>query len=228
MTRSHDRAGSRVERKPDPLARFAGANPVFIVSVIGALAYFVARSAQTSFYSKFGLEPEDVGLGYAETLSRAAWGLLALTLAVGAIVLALLRPWRYHPGSERERIGPFARWVSASTIASLLVLALWTPFAYDFKAEDVKDGDPVRPPGLSTAYRLVTNPLGVRVIKVHVSWIDEMHAAYEFRGEVMYLGRADGIAVFFDPRTQRTVRIPQSDIVIEMGAAPASRRSALH
>jgi hypothetical protein len=215
MSRTHERARDRVERKPDPLARFAGANPVFIVSLIGALAYFVARSAQTSFYSKFGLEPEDVGLGHAETLSRAAGGLLALTLVVGAIVLALLRPWRYHPQSERERIGPFARWVSASLIASLVVLALWTPFAYDFEAHDVENGDQVRPPGLSTAYRLITNPLGLRVTKVRVSWIDEMHTAYDFRGEVMYLGRADGTAVFFDPRNKQTVRIPQGDIVIE-------------
>ena len=31
----------------------------------------------------------------------------------------------------------------------------------------------------------------------------------------MYLGRADGIAVLFDPSNQRTVHVPQGDIVLE-------------
>jgi len=203
------------KRQPRGLARFADANPVVVVSSIGAVAYFVARAAQTSFYSKFGVEPEDVGLGYAQTLSRAAPGLLALTVVVGAIAFVLVRPWRYHdPQGDQRRIGPFARWLIGSTLCSLLVLAVWMPFAYDSRADDVKHGKPVRPPGLSTAYRLVTNPLGLRAVPVHVSWIGDVHA-YDFQNEVVYLGRADGIAIFFDPTNQRTVRVPQTDIVIE-------------
>jgi hypothetical protein len=30
----------------------------------------------------------------------------------------------------------------------------------------------------------------------------------------MYLGSADGTAVFFDPRTRRTVRVPAGDVVV--------------
>ena len=216
VTGEHETAQSPEERQPRGLARFADANPVVVVSFIGALAYFVSRAAQTSLYSKFGLEPEDVGLGYAETLSRAAWGLLALTVVVGSIALAWVRPWRYdEPGGKPQRIGPFARWVLGSALCSIAVLAVWMPFVYDLKAKDIEDGKPLRPPGLSTAYRLVTNPLGLRALPVHVSWIDETHPAYDFRNEVEYLGRADGIAVFFDPTSQQTVRVPESDIVIE-------------
>jgi hypothetical protein len=43
------------------LAKLATESPVVVLSSIGALAYFATRLAQTSFYSKFGLEPEDVG-----------------------------------------------------------------------------------------------------------------------------------------------------------------------
>jgi hypothetical protein len=51
---------------------------------------------------------------------------------------------------------------------------------------------------------------------VSVSWINEMHAAYDFGdNEVMYLGRADGIAVFFDASARRTVRVPEDEVVIE-------------
>jgi hypothetical protein len=61
----------------------------------------------------------------------------------------------------------------------------------------------------------VTNPLGLRVEPVRVSWIGEAKAAYDFgRGEVMYVGSADGTAVFFDPRTRPTVRVPAGDVVV--------------
>jgi hypothetical protein len=97
----------------------------------------------------------------------------------------------------------------------LLVLAIWMPAAYTRDARDVKDGKALRPPGLSTPLRVVTNPLGLRVEPVRVSWIGEAKAAYDFgRGEVMYLGSADGTAVFFDPRNRRTVRVPAGDVVV--------------
>jgi hypothetical protein len=217
VTGADERKGSH-DGDSDWLARFADTNPVFVLSLIGALAYFVARSAQTSFYNSFGVEPEDVGLGYTETLIRAAWALLALIIVVGAISFVLLHPWRYDKlRGKQERIGPWARWVGASTIFSLLVLAGGVPFGYDYPVDDVKNGEPVNPPGLalSAIPRFITNPLGLRVVKVHVSWIDEMHPAYDFRDEVMYLGRANGIAVFFDPTKTRTVRVPESHIVIE-------------
>jgi hypothetical protein len=203
------------EREPPEFERFALANAVFLVSSIGAFAYFVSRAAQTSFYSKFALEPEAVGLGYAETLSRAAPALLVLTSIVGLIASLWVRPWRRGQPHRKRRSGPWARLVIASIVCSLLVLAVWMPFAYDRRADDVKKGKPVRPPGLSTPLRLVTNPLGLRVVPMLVSWTDETRAAYDFRGEVMYLGRADGIAVFLDPTNQRTVHVPQNDIVLE-------------
>ncbi len=215
MNGADERARNAQERQPPELARFALANAVFVVSSIGAFAYFVGRAAQTSFYSKFAVEPEAVGLGYAETLSRAGPALFVLTVAVGLIASVWVRPWRHDESHRKHGLGPWARLVITSILCSLVVLMVWMPFAYDLKADDVKQGKPVRPPGLSTAYRLVTNPLGLRVVPVRVSWIDEKHAAYDFQSEVMYLGRADGIAVFFDPSNQRTVHVPQGDIVLE-------------
>lgn len=203
------------ERQPPELARFALANAVFIVSSIGAFAYFVSRAAQTSFYSKFAVEPEHVGLGYAETLSRAAPALFVLTVVVGLIASAWVRPWRRDATRGKHGIGPWAKLAITSVLFSLVVLMFWMPFAYDLRADDVKAGKPVRPPGLSTATRLVTNPLGLRAVPVRVSWINEANAPYDFGNEVMYLGRADGIAVLFDPSSQRTIHVPQGDIVLE-------------
>jgi hypothetical protein len=201
------------------------ANPVVVVTWIGALAYFVTRAAQTSFYSKFGLEPEDVGLGYAEALSRAAVALLLLIL-LGASTLILMKiltsaakarePAERRAEGEPLRIGPIRWSVVEFSIFTLLILAVWMPPTYTRDAHSVKEGKSLRPAGLSSPLRLIRNPLGLRVESVHVSWIDEERAAYDFGNRrVMYLGRSSGTAVFFDPTQNKTVRVPEGNIVIE-------------
>jgi hypothetical protein len=207
----------RFARKPPEVTKFALSNPVVIVSLFGALAFFVTRLAQTSFYSRFGLDPEDVGLTYTETLTRAAAGLLLLLLFVGVIVLLmwLNASWGTpRTAQERRRQFRYAAVTTAFLLISILILTL--PPTYQNRAEDVKDGKAVRPAGIT--WRIFENPFGLRVERVHVSWIDKTNAAYDFGpGEVMYLGRARGVAVFFDPREgkQRTVRVPDGGIVIE-------------
>ena len=193
------------DRHQGRIARFVSSYPVVVVSWLGAAAYVVTRDAQTSFYSKFGLEPEDVGLGYAQTLSRAA------PLFVLVVLFVLLG--RLAAVSRRRAPGPV---VAAIVLGALLVLALWMPWAYTRDAHRVKERKPLRPAGLSTPGRLATNPLGLRAEPVRVVWIDKGHAAHDFgSGEVMYLGRAEGNAVFFDPEHRQTVHVPESDIVIE-------------
>jgi hypothetical protein len=108
--------------------------PVVVVSWLGAAAYVVTRSAQTSFYSKFGLEPEDVGLGYAQTLSRAA-PLFVLLLLLGLV------GWLAAVSRGRAP-GPF---VAAIALGALLVLALWMPWAYTRDAHRVKERNALRP-----------------------------------------------------------------------------------
>lgn len=228
------------------LSAILASPPVVLVSLLGAIAYVVTRLSQTSFYSKFGVEPEDVGLSYEQTLTRAAPSLLILSLVAGLVTLGfwelvfrriLRRPRSPVEKSMPSTLGPlpppphgrarrrFSAWIADHslmwsavqfTTVALLVLAIWMPFAGDFKANDVKEGRTVRPAGLSTIHRLITNPLAIRVERVRVSWIDEMKAVYDFSSsDVMYLGRADGVAVFVDPRNDRTIHVPDSSIVIE-------------
>lgn len=197
-------------------AWLADLSPVAVVTWLGVFAYFVTRSGQTSFYSRFGVEPEDVGLGYAETLSRAAVGLLLILLVAGTYSLFLALVPRFILGVRPAGLGTFARSVVGFLLVALPILLLWMPHTYSRDAARVRDGKSMRPAGLSTPRRIITNPLGLRVEPVRVSWIDETHAVYDFgRTEVMYLGRADGTAVFYDPRSQRTVRVPENNIVIE-------------
>lgn len=211
------------EKEPRGLAKIATDNPVVVVSLIGAGAYFVTRLAQTSFYSNFGLEPEDLGLGYTETLSRAAAGLLLLVLVAAIYTAALALVTHFatveNPAQRGMRLPRFklSPWRVIEFISlALLFLAAWMPFVYAGDADSVREGNALQPAGVT--WGIFKNPLGLRAEPVHVSWIDDKQGRYDFgskQEEVMYLGRANGIAVFFDPRKNRTVRVPDSEIVIE-------------
>ena len=58
------------------LEKWLAANTLAAVSIAGALVYGVIRISYVGFYGEFGLDPEDVGIGYAATLARALPGLL--------------------------------------------------------------------------------------------------------------------------------------------------------
>jgi hypothetical protein len=115
---------SRRKAQRDGLAEFVTGNAVAVVSSIGAVAYFATRLAQTSFYSKFGVEPEDVGLGYAVTLSRGAVGLLLLLLPTGIYVLVR---WFFPPKVGPRRLRAF---LIESVAVALLIMVFWMPLSY--------------------------------------------------------------------------------------------------
>lgn len=163
-------------------------NPVAIVSLIGAFAYFITRLAQTSFYSHFGIEPEDVGLGYADTLNRAGVALLLLLILLAVLTLAVWAVRRLKvPGARGDKIhdlettnaqspdGGRGRRISVTgaqvLIVAFVILLVAMPLAYRWNAGRVRNGLPLRPAGVSTPQRLFTNPLGLRVEPVRVAWV---------------------------------------------------------
>jgi hypothetical protein len=179
-------------------------SPTAVIGGLVAVAYFVSRLGQTSFYSKFGLEPDDVGLGRTETLTRSAVWLVLIALVPAALAV-------FGWAAKRSTV----KWVIAAGLVSIVALPIWVPQAYRHDADCVEDGKAVRPAGLSTPLRIITNPLGLRAEPVRVAWINGGSTGYDFGTEnVIYLGRADGTAVFFDPRTKQTVRVPQNDVVV--------------
>jgi hypothetical protein len=55
-------------------------SPLAALSLAGLVAYGIVRLAYAEFYSAFGLTPEEVGLGYQETIAQAGLALLLLAL----------------------------------------------------------------------------------------------------------------------------------------------------
>jgi hypothetical protein len=104
------------------------------LAVAGLLLYGTVWSCYNSFYGTFGLEPEDVGVTYARTISRAAVGFLTLLLILGLVLFLLINPLK--SGEAGRRASPAAaRWL-AFAIVCIFILTVYfmsglLPDSYD-------------------------------------------------------------------------------------------------
>lgn len=104
------------------------------LAVGGLLLYGTVWSCYNSFYGTFGLEPEDVGVTYARTISRAAVGFLTLMLMLGVVLFLLVNPLRSGQAGRRAS-SPAARWF-AFAVVCIFILAVYfmsglLPDSYD-------------------------------------------------------------------------------------------------
>jgi hypothetical protein len=84
------------------------ANPVFLLTALGLILYGFLRLANSLFYTRLAVKPEEVGLGYAETLSQSAVGVFLVLgfgfaifgLVVFFLVFVVPAGWRYQPASN--------------------------------------------------------------------------------------------------------------------------------
>jgi hypothetical protein len=103
------------------------------LAVAGLLLYGTVWSCYNSFYGTFGLEPEDVGVTYARTISRAAVGFLTLLLILGLVLFLLVNPLKSRkPGRPSPAA---ARWL-AFAVVCIFILAVYfmsglLPDSYD-------------------------------------------------------------------------------------------------
>jgi hypothetical protein len=123
------------EEKPaGGMARSVAANPVFVVTALGLILYGLLRLANSLFYDPLAVKPEEVGLGYAETLSQSAVGVLVVLLTsfavFGIFLVLLIFFWalmrRGEPGGE----GKLEQLLAAIVVIGILTgtaLHLWAP-----------------------------------------------------------------------------------------------------
>src|SRR5215204_1133672 len=82
----HDSA--KVDQKEKPkltlkgLLDDYGKSAAMLFAAMAGIAYVLLRLVYTHFYSRFAIEPEDVGLGRTETLTQALVGPALLAAAV--------------------------------------------------------------------------------------------------------------------------------------------------
>lgn len=114
------------------LRAWIAGNPIPAVTLAGLMLYGSLRLANGIFFGRFGFQPEEVGLGYAETIAgaialllfigigRIIAGFLAVILAAlvgvlrpgqGRVRPSFLREWNKEAGQEVVRFGKLSGFV---------------------------------------------------------------------------------------------------------------------
>ena len=184
------------------------------------MLYGSLRLANGIFYGRFGFQPEEGGLGYAETIA----GAIALLLFVGigriiagflapilAALVGVLRPgqgrvrpsflseWNKKAGQEVVRFGKLSGFVI------LTVFALINPILMAIASgSDAENGIEIRPTLL---------PFRADVAIVHTTSVGGLANG----SCVLYLGQSDGIIALYDPASKSSWRMPSSTTVVETG-----------
>jgi hypothetical protein len=100
-TSDADRDGSGLRRWLEPGALSAAA------ALVGAVVFVVLNLACVVFYTPLGVEPGDVGLGYAQLIAQAALAVLAIVV----IALVITFAWTLLLSTLLPGLGPLANYV---------------------------------------------------------------------------------------------------------------------
>jgi hypothetical protein len=171
------------------------------LALAGVLGYGITYFACAVFYGPLGIEPADVGLGYADLLAQTA---VYLAAAFTFPVLILAVPMLVLPGA-RSRWAPAwpkLAWILA-VVGFLVVNLTLLGWAFIDRGR-IEDGKPA-------AGVLYLLPWSDSVV-AHVSWTDAGGPALP--SCVIRLGETEGTEVLYDPEGSRTIRVPQSGVAV--------------
>ena len=172
------------------------------LTIAGAALYVLVRLGQQLFYEEFGLAPEDVGLGYAEALARAAGFAAYIALFIGIAVFVRARFARFR-GIPRSRVAVLGAALGVVVIVSVVVGALQN-------ANRVKRGDSVQ--------SFFLTDYGLRGEPAAIAWLEgapEGLAGLEDH-ELMLLDNSGGTVTLYDVTEQQTVQVPSSTVAVSL------------
>jgi hypothetical protein len=197
-----------------------------ILAVLGVGLYAYITYVYQRFYSALDVTPGDVGVTYATTLSRSVGlivaglvtflGLVWIGKLLGALLLSVVL---------NDVVGLIAAVVLAALIWLALPYVLYPvtvpPREADIAANLVRVGLPVAPVRL---YGFTVMDLRADAATVAVNGNpDDSPAVKELasRRDLLYLGRAEGAVVLFDPATDEPIQVPANAVVLRLQRPPA-------
>jgi hypothetical protein len=204
-----------------------GSNTTTALTILGIVAYFAVTFSYRSFYGELGVDPADVGIGYQQTLTDAAFAAVAIVATAAVLFCSwflvglVLAPVRFawnrrvrgdqRPFNVREMLFSDA---GGYIFAVVLVLTfLLIPERYTEMANDVRRGEPLQ--WESTID--FDNPFGLSAPLAAVKWTSTTPPRFDVKGPLLYLGRSSGVAVLYDAGVDRVLRIPEGAVIIETG-----------
>jgi hypothetical protein len=204
---------------------WVGTHLLAVATIAGFTVYGLLRVSYATFYGRFDVEPEEVGLGQTEILTQSGLVLFVYVLFTGVVLgLAFLayramviRPAILEPNASLWRralafiSGPY--WmVGIPTVFAIGSLVLYElPVRARTLADQVERGETVRP---SASFTLRTG-LHVKAVPVRLTTLGGDELPSELTSpSLRYLGQASGVLILYDWKAERVIRLPMDSVVV--------------
>jgi hypothetical protein len=179
------------------------------LSLVGVLLYTFLWTATSAFYSRLGVDPQDIGVDYGSILVKSAG---QIVLIVGAVLLYILG-FAVYSRRRRSAGREDARMLPAFGPLALVVI-LWAVGLFSIAAihaNDVRKGIVVP----TTFAFLPYVPWRVWPAEVSASAIDPPSIITDLAEDcVFYLGQGNGYSFFYDVDEKRSLHVPSSQVVV--------------
>lgn len=168
-----------------------------ILSLVGVLLYALLWTATSAFYSRLGVDPQELGVNYGSILVKSA-GAIVLVLILGIALVFLAR-----------RLGK--RWTLQALAIGVLLWGLGLFVIAAIHANMAREG---RVAPTSVAF-LPYVPWRVWPADVGAAEADPSPAVELLTHDcVFYLGTGNGKAFFYDVDQRRTIHVSTSAVVV--------------
>jgi hypothetical protein len=208
-----------------------------VLLVGGLLLYGFLNFCYARFYGRLGVDPNDVGLSYIGTLTRASGLVVGFLIVLGVPIMLtvlgvlLLSLWRKPPRWFESWMHPRAlRLAAMSGVAAVTYLAIYSGVSWtDLAANEVRAGKAVSPPRFPTAPFRGLEVFAIRAAPTTVEPVgkpSDSPAAERLRGRrLLYLGQSGGTVVLYDAATQQAIYVPGSSVILHVVNCDAKPRS---
>jgi hypothetical protein len=198
--------------------------PATAITLAGIVAYSVLRVSYATFYGRFDIEPEEVGLGQTEIIAHTALALIVSVLffagvmGIAFVLLRLLGIRSYRVAANAPAWRKALAFTSTPywiiVIPTIFIIALLVLFTLPQRArslaDQVEEGGTVRPP---ISFRILD--LHVKALPVKLTRIGADPLPAQVRSpSLRYLGEAGGVVVLYDWKKERVIRLPASSVVV--------------
>jgi len=227
----------RVQKVTGPRARPSNKRPTVAAVIkdylpalgtVGVALYGLLRLSYLFFYLRLRTTPEEVGYDYSRILAQSIGGAVELVL-ICAVAFALitstfsatrrvLRRMSSLRTTAREIPRHSSRRIVVHSLGAALVFVLLSlPVLASWQGGLARDGQTVRNVYFVGVPYLPVLP--VQAVPADVTWVDgDAGKAMPLisRTCLMYLGEANGAAVFYDVRSHESLRLPTSSITVSL------------
>jgi hypothetical protein len=203
------------------------------ISAIGVVLYGLFRLSYVFFYVRLRTTPEEVGYTYTRIIAESIVGAIELVVICTAIIAAVTAatfPARIAVFAliRRRRLGwadllrgvsrrVLVRIVNWSLVGATSAVIVSLPFLAWWQGGLAQAGQTVRNVYfIGVPYLPV---LAVQAVPADVSWVDgdsEKAVPLKTRRCLLYLGKAEEVAVFFDVANRESLRLPLGDITVSL------------